>query len=74
MDLYSLPAVTALSDSVTIVEHQALKIVRIISPKARAAIALHGAHTHTHTHPSGFAQQKTDKHDFTENSTHAADN
>ncbi len=44
MDLYSLPAVTALSDSVTIVEHQALKIVRIISPKARAAIALHGAH------------------------------
>ncbi len=44
MDLYSLPALAVLSDNVSIVEKESLKIVRVISDKARAAIALHGAH------------------------------
>ncbi|MFB9134805.1 D-hexose-6-phosphate mutarotase [Vibrio olivae] len=44
MDLYSLPALSVLSDTVSIIEKDALKIVRIISGKARAAIALHGGH------------------------------
>lgn len=44
MDLHSLPALTVLSDCVTIVEHDQVKMVRIIHDKATAAIALHGGH------------------------------
>lgn len=44
MDLQSLPALTVLSDCVTVVEHDQIKIVRIIHDKATAGIALHGGH------------------------------
>ncbi|MPW35439.1 D-hexose-6-phosphate mutarotase [Vibrio sp. B1Z05] len=44
MDVYQLPAVTVLSDNVTIAQHEQLKIVRVIHEKARAAITLHGGH------------------------------
>lgn len=44
MDLHSLPALTVLSDCVTIIEHDQVKMVRIIHDKATAAIALHGGH------------------------------
>ncbi|MDW6016515.1 D-hexose-6-phosphate mutarotase [Vibrio plantisponsor] len=44
MDLLSLPTLTYLSDNVTIVEKDEVKIVRVIHDKATAAIALHGAH------------------------------
>ncbi len=44
MDLQSLPTLTYLSDNVTIVEKDNIKIVRIIHEKATAGISLHGAH------------------------------
>ncbi|MBA5762437.1 D-hexose-6-phosphate mutarotase [Vibrio sp. 404] len=44
MDLVSLPAVTVLSDNVTIVQKDQVKIVRIIHDKAVAGISLHGGH------------------------------
>lgn len=44
MDLLSLPAITNLSNHVTVVEKDDVKIVRVIHDKATAAIALHGAH------------------------------
>ncbi len=44
MDLKSLPALTNLSNNVTIVEKDDVKIVRVIHEKATAGIALHGAH------------------------------
>ncbi|WP_158107159.1 D-hexose-6-phosphate mutarotase [Vibrio furnissii] len=44
MDLHSLPALTVLSDCVTVVEHDQVKIVRVIHDKATAGIALHGGH------------------------------
>ncbi len=44
MDLQSLPVVSALSDCVTIVEKDSVKIVRINHDKACAGIALHGGH------------------------------
>ncbi|MCG3730405.1 D-hexose-6-phosphate mutarotase [Vibrio cincinnatiensis] len=44
MDLTTLPTLTALSDCVTIVEKDDVKIVRIIHDKAVAGIALHGGH------------------------------
>ncbi|MFW7523144.1 D-hexose-6-phosphate mutarotase [Vibrio ostreicida] len=44
MDLLSLPVLTVLSDNVTIVEKDNVKIVRIIHEKATAGIALHGGH------------------------------
>ncbi|WP_337969382.1 D-hexose-6-phosphate mutarotase [Vibrio pectenicida] len=44
MDLKTLPALTALSDKVTIVEIEQIKVVRIIHEKAIAGIALHGGH------------------------------
>ncbi len=44
MDLQSLPTVTNLSNNVTIVEKDDVKIVRVIHDKAIAGIALHGAH------------------------------
>ncbi len=44
MDLHTLPALTVLSDSVTIVEQDGVKIVRVIHEKATAGIALHGGH------------------------------
>ncbi|WP_070967469.1 D-hexose-6-phosphate mutarotase [Vibrio sonorensis] len=44
MDLTSLPALTVLSDNVTIVEKDKVKIVRVIHDKATAGIALHGGH------------------------------
>ncbi|MCK6262048.1 D-hexose-6-phosphate mutarotase [Vibrio sp. ZSDE26] len=44
MDLLSLPALTVLSDNVTIVEKDGVKIVRVIHEKATAGIALHGGH------------------------------
>ncbi|KQA27630.1 aldose epimerase [Vibrio metoecus] len=44
MDLYSLNTVTALSDCVTIVQQDQVKIVRVIHDKACAAISLHGGH------------------------------
>lgn len=44
MDLHSLPTVTFLSDSVTIVERDGVKIVRVIHDKASAGISLFGGH------------------------------
>ncbi|MCG9631706.1 D-hexose-6-phosphate mutarotase [Vibrio sp. Isolate30] len=44
MDLSTLPAVAVLSDNVTIVEHEGVKLVRVIHDKANAAISLFGAH------------------------------
>ena len=44
MDLSTLPALAVLSDNVTIVEHQGVKLVRVIHDKANAAISLFGAH------------------------------
>ena len=44
MDLSTLPALTVLSDNVTIVEHQGVKLVRVIHDKANAAISLFGGH------------------------------
>ncbi|MCL9774293.1 D-hexose-6-phosphate mutarotase [Vibrio methylphosphonaticus] len=44
MDFNSLPALTVLSDFVTIAQCGENKIVRVIHPKASAAISLHGGH------------------------------
>ncbi|USD42018.1 D-hexose-6-phosphate mutarotase [Vibrio sp. SCSIO 43135] len=44
MDLTTLPALTVLSDNVTIVEIDQVKVVRVIHEKATAGIALHGGH------------------------------
>ncbi|MGX1924562.1 D-hexose-6-phosphate mutarotase [Vibrio sp. NH-7] len=44
MDLKILPALTVLSDNVTIVEVDQVKVVRVIHEKATAGIALHGGH------------------------------
>nr|WP_319555085.1 D-hexose-6-phosphate mutarotase [uncultured Vibrio sp.] len=44
MDLNTLPALTVLSDNVTVVEVDQVKVVRIIHDKATAGIALHGGH------------------------------
>ncbi|MCG3723119.1 D-hexose-6-phosphate mutarotase [Vibrio cincinnatiensis] len=44
MDLTTLPTLTALSNCVTMVEKDNVKIVRIIHDKAVAGIALHGGH------------------------------
>ncbi|WP_329350722.1 D-hexose-6-phosphate mutarotase [Vibrio natriegens] len=44
MDLNTLPALTVLSDNVTVVEIDQVKVVRIIHNKATAGIALHGGH------------------------------
>ncbi|OIQ24798.1 D-hexose-6-phosphate mutarotase [uncultured Vibrio sp.] len=52
MDLLSLPALTVLSDNVTIVEKDKVKIVRVIHDKATAGIALHGGHVVSFT-PKG---------------------
>ncbi|MBD1565059.1 D-hexose-6-phosphate mutarotase [Vibrio sp. SA48] len=52
MDLHSLPTLTFLSDNVTIVEKDGVKIVRVIHDKATAGIALHGGHVVSFT-PSG---------------------
>ena len=44
MELKKLPAVAVLSDNVTIVEKDGIKIVRVIHDKAEAGISLHGGH------------------------------
>jgi glucose-6-phosphate 1-epimerase len=44
MDLHTLPALSVLSDCVTIVEKDNVKIVRIIHEKATAGVALFGGH------------------------------
>lgn len=44
MDLKTLPALTVLSDNITIVEVDQVKVVRVIHEKATAGIALHGGH------------------------------
>ncbi|MEZ8305963.1 D-hexose-6-phosphate mutarotase [Vibrio splendidus] len=44
MDLSTLPTLTVLSDNVTIVEHEGVKLVRVIHDKANAAISLLGGH------------------------------
>jgi len=44
MNLHSLPTITNLSDKVSIVQKDDVKIVRVIHEKATAGIALHGAH------------------------------
>lgn len=44
MDLKTLPTLTVLSDNVTIVEVDQVKVVRVIHEKATAGIALHGGH------------------------------
>ena len=44
MDLNTLPAVAVLSDNVTIVEVDSVKVVRVIHDKANAAISLFGGH------------------------------
>lgn len=44
MDLKTIPTLTALSDNVTIVEIDQVKVVRVIHEKATAGIALHGGH------------------------------
>ncbi|MHA2783926.1 D-hexose-6-phosphate mutarotase [Vibrio harveyi] len=52
MDLKTLPALTVLSDNVTIVEVDQVKAVRVIHEKATAGIALHGGHVVSFT-PAG---------------------
>ncbi len=52
MDLKTLPALTVLSDNVTIVEVDQVKVVRVIHEKATAGIALHGGHVVSFT-PAG---------------------
>ncbi len=52
MDLRNLPALTVLSDNVTIVEVDQVKIVRVIHDKATAGISLHGGHVVSYT-PEG---------------------
>ncbi|WP_117234484.1 D-hexose-6-phosphate mutarotase [Vibrio maerlii] len=44
MNLNTLPAVAVLSDNVTIVEIDSVKVVRVIHDKANAAISLFGGH------------------------------
>ncbi|CAK2017823.1 D-hexose-6-phosphate mutarotase [Vibrio crassostreae] len=44
MDLSTQPALAVLSDNVTIVEHEGVKLVRVIHDKANAAISLFGGH------------------------------
>ncbi|PMO75679.1 D-hexose-6-phosphate mutarotase [Vibrio splendidus] len=44
MDLSTLPTLTVLSDNVTIVEREGVKLVRVIHDKANAAISLFGGH------------------------------
>ncbi len=44
MNLLSLPTVSTLSDSISIVEKDQIKIVRIIHDKATAAVSLFGGH------------------------------
>lgn len=44
MNLETLPALTVLSDNVTIVEKDGIKVVRIIHDKATAGISLFGGH------------------------------
>jgi glucose-6-phosphate 1-epimerase len=44
MDLTSLPALTVLSNNVSIVEYQQIKLVRVLHDKASAAISLFGGH------------------------------
>ncbi|MEZ9299994.1 D-hexose-6-phosphate mutarotase [Vibrio splendidus] len=44
MDLSTLPTLTVLSDNITIVEHEGVKLVRVIHDKANAAISLFGGH------------------------------
>ncbi|PMH40588.1 D-hexose-6-phosphate mutarotase [Vibrio sp. 10N.286.49.B3] len=44
MDLHLLPALAVLSDNVTIVEKDGVKIIRVIHEKATAGISLHGGH------------------------------
>ncbi len=52
MDLRNLPALTVLSDNITIVEVDQVKVVRIIHDKATAGISLHGGHVVSYT-PDG---------------------
>lgn len=54
MDLNSLPALTVLSDCVTIVEKNNVKIVRVIHEKATAGISLFGGHVVSYQ-PTGKA-------------------
>ena len=44
MNLSNLPALSVLSDNITIVEKDGVKLVRVIHDKATAAISLHGGH------------------------------
>lgn len=44
MQLRNLPAISTLSDSVTICEYNGIKIVRVIHQLAEAGISLHGGH------------------------------
>lgn len=44
MDIYSRPALSALSDFVTTCQIENLKVVRIQHPKAKAAVSLFGGH------------------------------
>ncbi|CAM3598939.1 D-hexose-6-phosphate mutarotase [Vibrio aquimaris] len=44
MDLNTLPPITVLSNNITIVEVDQIKIIRVIHDKATAGIALHGGH------------------------------
>ena len=44
MDLNTLPPLTVLSNSISIVEVDQVKLIRIIHDKATASIALHGGH------------------------------
>ncbi|USD66054.1 D-hexose-6-phosphate mutarotase [Vibrio sp. SCSIO 43136] len=52
MDLTTLPTLTVLSDCVTIVEKDQVKMVRVMHDKATAAVALHGGHVVSYT-PAG---------------------
>ncbi|AXY01526.1 D-hexose-6-phosphate mutarotase [Vibrio alfacsensis] len=52
MELKTLPTLAVLSDNVTIVEIDQVKVVRVIHEKATAGIALHGGHVISFT-PEG---------------------
>ena len=55
MDLSSLPVINQLSDHLSIVQKEALKIIHVRHRKASAAIALHGAHVLSYI-PEGQAE------------------
>lgn len=68
MDVKQLPTLAVLSDSVTVCELDGIKVVRVIHPKATAAISLFGGHVLSFV-PTGKKETiwMSEKADFTGN-------